>query len=98
MEESQEQGRFLSGDQMNLGPEVAFWLLSQMAESLSFRRGRLSWREVSNGIQRRSAFTMGVEGKAESSWEKKGHRERTGNQKTLWSTMMVKGREASRTI
>lgn len=66
MEESQKQVRFLSGDQMrNLGPKVAFWLLSQMAESLSFRRGRLSWREASNSPQRKSAFTMGVEEKAE---------------------------------
>lgn len=35
MEESQKQVRFLSGDQMrNLGPKVAFWLLSQMAVSV----------------------------------------------------------------
>lgn len=61
MGESQEQVRFPSWDQMrNLGPEATVRLLSQMAESLSFRRGRLYWKEAT-GVQH---FPGGVEKKA----------------------------------
>lgn len=62
MGESQEQVRFPSWDQMrNLGPKATVRLLSQMAESLSFRRGRLYWKEAT-GVQH---FPGGVEKKAE---------------------------------
>lgn len=62
MGESQEQVRFPSWDQMrNLGPEATVWLLSQMAESLSSRRGRLYWKEAT-GHQH---LPGGVEKKAE---------------------------------